>query len=108
VEDFINIYITNDDAVRVPTGFTPNCDFNNDILTVYGRENVKIIEFKVYDRWGELMYSNEDFLVNDDDLGWNGTFRDQEMPPGVYTWYVKAELTNGFAEVYSGNTTLIR
>ena len=54
------------------------------------------------------MYSNEDFLVNDDDLGWNGTFRDQEMPPGVYTWYVKAELTNGFAEVYSGNTTLIR
>lgn len=108
VEDFINIYITNDDAVRVPTGFTPNGDFNNDILTVYGRENVKIIEFKVYDRWGELMYSNEDFLVNDDDLGWDGTFRDQEMPPGVYTWYVNAELTNGFSEVYSGNTTLIR
>lgn len=108
VEDFINIYITNDDAVLVPTGFSPNGDFNNDLLTVYGRENVRILEFKVYDRWGELMYSNEDFLVNDDDLGWDGTFRDKEMPPGVYTWYIQAELTNGFAEVYSGNTTLIR
>lgn len=108
VEDYINLYISNDDAVQVPTGFTPNNDFNNDLLSVYGQNGIKVLNFKVYDQWGERMYENADFLVNDENIGWDGNFRNKPMMPGVYTWIVEAELTNGFIQIYSGNTTLIK
>jgi len=108
VDDFINLYIENSDAVFVPTGFTPNGDFNNDLLTVYGIEGVEISVFRVYDRWGEVVFEDENFEVNETDRGWNGMFKGKEMPPGIYTWVVEAEFTNGFKDIYSGNTTLIK
>lgn len=108
VDDFINVFIENSDAIFVPTGFTPNGDFNNDLLSVYGIEGVQINVFRVYDRWGEVVFEDEDFEVNDASRGWNGMFKGKEMMPGVYTWVVEAEFTNGFKDVYSGNTTLIK
>lgn len=108
VEDFINLYITRENAVFVPTGFTPNNDFNNDILSVYGFEGIEVVSFQVYDRWGERMFLSEDFMVNEESIGWDGTFRGKEMPPGVYTWVVEARLAEGVIEVYSGNSTLIK
>lgn len=108
VEDYINLYIENSDAIFVPTGFTPNNDFNNDLLSVYGLKGVKVKTFRVLDRWGEVMYENTDFEVNDPSIGWDGTFKDKAMLPGMYTWVVEAEFTNGFVEIFSGNTTLIK
>ena len=108
VDDFINLYIENSDAVFVPSGFTPNGDFNNDLLSVYGIEGVQVNVFRVYDRWGEVVFEDEDFEVNDTNRGWDGIFKGKEMPPGVYTWVVEAEFTNGFKDIYSGNTTLIK
>ncbi len=108
VDDFINLFIENSDAIFVPTGFTPNGDFNNDLLSVFGIEGVKVNAFRVYDRWGEVLFEDTDFEVNDTSRGWDGTFKGKEMMPGVYTWVIEAEFTNGFKDVYSGNTTLIK
>ena len=107
-DDFINIFIENSDAIFVPTGFTPNGDFNNDLLSVYGIQGVQVNVFRVYDRWGEVVFEDTDFEVNDASRGWNGMFKGREMMPGVYTWVVEAEFTNGFKDVFSGNTTLIK
>jgi gliding motility-associated-like protein len=94
----------------VPTGFTPNGDLNNDRLIVYGKSQQisKVLTFNVFDRWGELIYQDRDFQVNDDSRGWDGLFRGKECDPGVYVWYLEVEYRDGYQETLKGNVTLIR
>jgi gliding motility-associated-like protein len=106
-EDLLTIFIEKPRRVFVPTGFTPNSDSNNDILTVHGQTGVLLLEFNVYDRWGELLYS-EAGSINDQNFGWDGVFRGKEMDPGVYVWTLLVQYTDGVREVLKGNSTLIR
>jgi len=97
-------------GVYVPTGFSPNGDGNNDLLVVHGKgvqiRRVKI--FRVYDRWGELVYEDVDFPVNDPQRGWDGAFRGQNCQSGIYVWYAEVEYLDGFEQAVQGNTALIR
>ena len=87
--------------IFVPSGFSPNGDSSNDIL--YARGNCILeIDFKVYDRWGELMFS-----TTDKNLGWDGTFKGKPVIAGVYVYYVNA-LVKGETINKQGNVTLIR
>ena len=94
----------------VPTGFSPNGDFNNDLLVVHGksRQIRQVKLFRVYDRWGELLYEDQEFQVNDEQRGWDGRFRGQECRPGVYVWHLVVEYLDGYEQALQGNTTLIR
>ncbi len=70
-----------------------------------------INEMKIYDRWGNLMYSRADFPANDPAFGWDGTFNGKEVVPGVYTWVVELEYDakgSGDLEVFSGDVTVLR
>ena len=108
-EDFINVYVLKNRKVFVPTGFSPNNDGNNDLLRTHGREGTKVLTFKVFDRWGEMVYENlEPFGINDPGIGWNVVFKDKEMNSGVYVWILEVEFLDGAKDVYKGNTTLIR
>lgn len=111
--DVITIFVKKLREVLVPTGFSPNADGNvNDLLLVHGREGTTIKTFRVYDRWGELVFENKDFPINStlltDDGGWDGTFDGKEMNPGVFVWLVEAEFEDGATEVFKGQTTLIK
>lgn len=107
-EDRITILVEKPRRIFVPTGFTPNDDGANDVLMVHGQASAKILDFKVYDRWGEMLFRATDFTVNDESAGWNGTFRDQPMDPGVYIWVLEAEYMDGSKELFKGNAMLIR
>jgi gliding motility-associated-like protein len=108
--DEITVSVQKPRGVYVPTGFTPNGDFENDLLVVHGkgRQVRKILVFKVFDRWGELLYEDRDFPVNDTARGWDGTFRNQPCDPGVYVWLLEAEYLDGQIEFQKGDVTLIR
>ena len=111
--DVITIFVKKFREVLVPTGFSPNGDGNvNDLLLVHGREGTTIKTFRVYDRWGELVFENNEFPINSSNLtsegGWDGTFDGKQMNPGVFVWYVEAEFEDGATEVFKGQTTLIR
>lgn len=107
-EDDILIRVPKNRLVAVPTGFSPNGDGNNDRLIVHGPEDVQVNIFRIYDRWGELVFEGTNFPTNDRTSGWDGTFRGQEAQSGVYTWYLEAEYIDGFIEVLKGGTTLLR
>ncbi len=107
-EDQILVSVEKFRKVFVPTGFTPNDDFTNDLLLVHGQSNSKVLDFKVFDRWGEMVFQLKDFPFNDDSQGWDGTFRGKPCDPGVYVWVLEVEYVDGVREVYKGNTTLIR
>ncbi len=105
--DKLTIVVQKIREVAVPTGFTPNSDGSNDLLRVHGLDGTKVRVFRVYDRWGELLYEFGDFMVNDE-AGWDGTFRGEPMGTGVYIWYLEVEYLDGMTESLHGQTTLIR
>jgi gliding motility-associated-like protein len=107
-DDFIFIYLDKELEVYVATGFTPNNDLINDYLLVQGAPNARVVSFAIYDRWGEKVYQTNDAPLNDTNFGWNGDFKGQPAPSGVYGWIVEIEFIEGTKKVFKGNTTLIR
>ena len=95
-------------TIYVPTSFSPNLDGLNDRLTVHGVDDTQILSFKVFDRWGELIFANQSFSANDELAGWDGTFRGELMPTSVFAWVVEVRFSDGTTQIVQGNTTLIR
>jgi len=88
--------------VFIPNAFTPNGDNENDVLYVRG-SNIEEVFMTVYNRWGEKM-----FETNDKDIGWDGTFKNKQLPPDVYGYYMQVKCFNGMEYFKKGNVTLIR
>ncbi len=72
-------------GLYVPTAFTPNGDGKNDIFRpiALGMKSVNI--FRVFNRWGQLLYSSS----NAESQGWNGTFKGKPQDPATYVWYAE-------------------
>ena len=100
------IRVSEDRIILVPTGFTPNGDMVNDELIVHGTENVEILSFKIFDRWGGLVFENENFTTNEL-KGWDGKILGEDGQSGIYIWQLTARM-NGLETNYSGETNLIR
>lgn len=88
--------------VFVPNAFTPNGDGNNDVLYVRGRFIASML-FRVFDRWGEKV-----FETTDQSNGWDGTYKDKEVDPAVFVWYLDVTCGDGQTLFLKGNTTVIR
>ncbi len=106
--DVLKIWVNKDESISVPTGFTPNNDGANDVLIVYGKENVIVNSFQVYSRWGELMFSRTNINTNDESEGWNGTWNGELVSPGVYVWVAEVLFEDGRIDRLNGNVNLIR
>ncbi len=104
----ISIITILDNFIDVPTGFTPGSDGINDLLHVYGKSGMMVKEFSIYDRWGEKIYSANDFETNDTTIGWDGSFKGEPLNPGVFIWTAEVESVDGNVRFYKGSTTLIR
>ena len=108
-EDQIRVTVEKPRSVLVPTGFTPNGDAKNDRLIVHGLEGTTIKVFRIFDRWGELLFERFNFPVNDLAEGWDGTFRGEPLNSGVYIWYLEAIYPfDQVEQSFKGQTTLIR
>lgn len=86
----------------VPTAFSPNKDNNNDLLFVKGGPFEKML-FRVYNNWGELI-----FETTDQKIGWDGTYKGQEAPIGVYVWVLDVDMFNNKSVRKTGDVTLLR
>ena len=89
-------------VVTMPSAFSPNNDGSNDYLHPLGK-GVKTIEWSVYNRWGELVYSSGNFYDK-----WNGKFKNVDQPIGVYVWKLNATITNGEQVQKEGKFILLR
>jgi gliding motility-associated-like protein len=96
--------------VFIPTAFSPNGDGLNDRLTVFGDEGIKKIRaFRIFDRWGEMVYQRLDFLPNDDNIGWNGVMPNgKNALAGTYVYWAEVEYTDGKIRPRKGEFLLVR
>ena len=98
----VKIFRTNP-QIFVPTGFTPNGDGLNDVLKPIAVGIERIEYFKVYNRWGQLVFST---TVNGQ--GWNGQINGKPQTTNTYVWMVKAVDYLGKPVFQKGTATLIR
>jgi len=88
--------------------FSPNGDNINDILYIQGSENsnIKLNEYKIYDRWGNMVFTLSDLEINNTKAGWDGYYQGIKMIPGVYVYTIDYT-KNGASEVKIGTITLV-
>ena len=107
-DDMVRIYVKKEKNILVPSAFTPNNDTANDRLLVHGKYPGSISLFRIFDRWGEIIFEDKDFQINDPNAGWDGFYRGKAMSSGVFVWYAEVEFDDGTKEAFKGSTTLIR
>ena len=111
VQDQVVVFIEIDKKVYIPNVFTPNGDGINDVFMIYADEQIvdTVLSFQVFDRWGELVYRNDEkFKPNDPEYGWDGFFKGEKMNPGVFTYWVEVLFIDGDVKLYKGDVTLLR
>ncbi|MFN5909993.1 MAG: gliding motility-associated C-terminal domain-containing protein [Bacteroidota bacterium] len=88
----------------VPTVFSPNGEgpSANNSLCVFGN-CIAELQYAVYNRWGEVVFSTED-----PEKCWDGNFRNQPVQSGVYAYKVYAVLFDGTEINESGNLTILK
>lgn len=88
----------------VPNAITPNDDKAGDKFELVYKGIKKVNSYKIYNRWGQVVFDG----ANDLNASWDGTFNGEEQPMGVYVYYVSATTIYGTEIVLSENLTLIR
>ncbi|MEO6721596.1 MAG: PKD domain-containing protein [Ferruginibacter sp.] len=69
----------------VPSGFSPNGDGKNDNFRPIAIGMKSIDLFRVYNRWGQMLFNGTYF----EEGGWDGTFSGRPQDPGTYVWYAE-------------------
>ncbi|MEM9919740.1 MAG: gliding motility-associated C-terminal domain-containing protein, partial [Bacteroidota bacterium] len=96
--------------VYIPNVFSPNGDGVNDVFMIFAGDNLikSINSFQVFDRWGELIYEDFNFMPNDPTRGWDGRLRGELLNPAVFVYWAEVEFVDGWKELYKGDVTLLR
>ncbi|RYE22536.1 MAG: T9SS type B sorting domain-containing protein, partial [Sphingobacteriales bacterium] len=89
--------------IFVPKAFTPNGNNTNDKLMPMFVNVTQLKYFRVYNRWGQLVYQ-----TNTLGEGWDGTFKGVRQPMETFSWVLECIDNNGKTERRSGKTILIR
>lgn len=102
--DTINVKVFKiDPDLLVPTGFSPGNDGNNDFFRPIPIGMKSLDAFRVYNRWGQLVFSTS--LIG---AGWDGNFGGQEQGSGTYVWYAEGTNYLGKKIEKKGTVILIR
>ncbi len=101
--DTINLKTFKGSRIFIPSGFTPNNDGKNDVLRPIYFDIPKIHYFRIYNRWGQLVFSS-----TKPGEGWDGKIRGIQQPTGTYVWMLKAEDIAGKVYELKGTSTIIR
>jgi gliding motility-associated-like protein len=93
--------------VFVPNAFTPDGDGLNDVLMVRGK-GIFVTNFRIFNRWGELVFQRTNFNPNDKQYGWDGKVKGIPASPDVFVFTAEVVCDNGIKYTYKGNTTLLK
>jgi gliding motility-associated-like protein len=82
VPSFYRFEVKPETTIDVPTNFTPNGDNSNDLIFVRGWGIQSLVEFKIYNRWGQLVFETSDI-----NQGWDGYFNGKPQSNDTYTFH---------------------
>lgn len=110
--DNIYVKINRTKSVYIPNAFYPNSDQpNNSRFTIFAKDNGTVEMIKslaIYNRWGLLVFSQDNFQPNDPTLGWDGMFDGEALNTGMFTYTAEVSFIDGTTEFYEGDVMLMR
>jgi gliding motility-associated-like protein len=101
--DTVVVIVDQTPVIVLPNGFTPNGDGQNDVFIHHSRGVDKIIEFSIFNRWGEKLFTTNDITV-----GWDGTYKGVAQEMGTYVYAILAIMKDTNQKSFKGNFMLIR
>ncbi len=88
----------------MPNAFSPNSDGKNDFLFPIRIGDATLLNYDIYNRWGQKV-----FTYADGDENWDGTYYDSPCAIGVYVYVVRyIDNITGAKFTLKGNATLLR
>jgi len=85
---------------QIPNAFTPNSDGLNDTWGIPNLNLYAKCDVKIFNRYGQIIFHSTGYQQP-----WDGTFKGEPMPPGVYVYQID---TKRRKNLYKGIVTLIR
>ena len=102
-EGYVHIKVYKGPTIYVPTAFTPNGDGKNDRFTPFPVGIKQYNYFRVFNRWGQLLFSTTRLHE-----GWDGKILGREQASGVYIWMIEGVGNDNKVITKKGTMTLIR
>jgi gliding motility-associated-like protein len=102
--DSVDVLVSPESILELPNAFSPGSGTSlNDELRIMVRGIVSLNSFKLFNRWGEEVFSTTDISK-----GWNGQYKGKPQPMGAYVYVLDAVSQSGKRFSKQGNVTLIR
>jgi len=94
--------------VMIANAFTPRGPVpENTKLVVRATGIVSVKSFRVFNRWGRIVFEKNNFPPNDPSFGWDGQVNGKPGDTGVYIYTIDVMCENGVPYTYKGNVTLL-
>ena len=94
--------------IFIPNAFTPVGDVQaNRILMVRASGISSVKSFRIFNRWGKIVFEKNNFPPNSPDFGWDGRINGKLADPGVYVYTAEVICENGIPYTFKGNVTLL-
>ena len=107
--DQINIkMVCESGVVFLPNTFTPNGDGQNDIFYIRGKGINTVKSFRIYNRWGQLMFERSNFNIEDIAYGWDGKSKGVLVAPDVFIYVAELVCDTNEPFTLKGNVMLLR
>ncbi|MBL7723002.1 MAG: gliding motility-associated C-terminal domain-containing protein [Chitinophagaceae bacterium] len=96
------VRVLNNCLIAVPTAFTPNGDGLNDHLSPLNALKADNLQFRVYNRMGQLVFETKDWTRK-----WDGRVNGVLQNTGVYAWMLSYTHHDTGEKIFLKGTTLL-
>lgn len=107
--DMVTVIVQKIRDIYIPNAISVDFNGINDRFTIYGGKAAEsILELRVFNRWGGLVFEGFQLPLNDETVGWDGTFKGRLLDPEVFAFYALIRFLDGEEIIYKGDIQLIR
>jgi gliding motility-associated-like protein len=97
------VYVEVIPSLIIPDGISPNGDGKNETWVLVFKNDFPEMEVSVYNRWGELLFYDNNGYAN----AWDGKYKGEDLPVGTY-YYVIDVHNELYPDAFTGPITIMR
>jgi gliding motility-associated-like protein len=98
----------NGGQVFIPNAFTPDGDGINDVFMIRGKGIKQVKQFRIFNRWGQVVFEKTNFPANDPAFGWDGKVNGIPASPDVFVYTCEVVAENEEHYTTKGNVTILK